>query len=226
MGVYQGVVDIEGESLVDILDGYPRQQGGTLASVPHGVALGHGIAHRHLEEQHSLAVGGVAQDNLGLGLIEGAQKALLLPDGHRLAVDDIRLSLGVVQGQIGEIPGDPVGLQGHDGHLVELINGAGGHRQGDPLHLGQLDLHQGIEMPLELGVHLLHIEVGHLGHGLVAFLHHHSGQPDEHRHAQGGQTQKADPQKADGLVFLHWMRLPLPPGRHMVVPIIQQMDEK
>ena len=209
MGINQSIVDVQREGLVDGLNGDPRQQGGTLAPIPHGIALRLRIAHRYAQQQHPPALGGIPQDNLGLSRVQGAKEALRLPDGHRLPVEDIGLALGVVEGQIGKVPGHAVGAQGHDGHLVHTAHRTGRNGQGDPLHLGQLHLHQGIEMPLELGVDLLHVEIGHLGQDLIAFLSHDPAEPQEHAHTQSRQDQKTDPQKADGLFLPH--RVPLPP---------------
>ena len=218
MGKDQGVVDAQGEGIVDGVQGHPGQQGGALAAVRHVVALGQGIAHRHPEEQQTFAVGGIGHHHLGVAPVQGGQELVLLPDGHRLPVEHIRLALGVVQGQIFKIPGPGGGGHGPDDGLVDGVHPGGGHRQGDALHLGQLHLHQGIKVPLQLAVDLLHVQVGHLGQGLVAAFHHDPGNGPEHRHTQGGQTDQADPQEGQN-PFSRQNKIPPPFFQSYLAPL-------
>ena len=63
----------------------------------------------------------------------------------------------------------------------------------NPLHLQKAQFHQGVEMPLELGIDFLHIEIGHPGDGVVALPDHEQREPGKYPHAQQSDADQAGP---------------------------------
>ncbi|CDC68676.1 putative uncharacterized protein [Oscillibacter sp. CAG:155] len=201
MGIDEGVVYVQGHGLVDILDGDTGYQGRAVAPVPHGIALGGGVAHGDPQQKQPLAAFGDAQRHLLFRLVQGCEEGVLVQNGDGVAVEDVRVSVLGVEGQIEEVPGDGAGGQFLTHFLI--VGGHGFRRRApdDAFHLGELQIDNGAEVQLQLMVHLLHIDLAHPVDGLVALPDHIGGDPDKDAHTQGQDADQADPQKAGVFLF-------------------------